>query len=306
MSDINLLKLYYGDPYQIDDNIIIYQPTIGEIIDYGESEFFNMLYMFVGNTTFHRLKLWLIGVDWNKISDYELFCKTVPALHVDQTRILFGDLDFSKYELMEVSLPSEPEKLKTAEEELLEQDKPKKTHSQKRKEAFELYEKTHTLFDRSSGEEVSAETYHSIVNVLREMTHIYPKTEYANGKTTKEFIISEEKDKLKKDLAQSMSSPTSSLQPLISSCVNHPGFKYNISESRSLTFAQLMDSVGRLQVIESTHALLGGMYSGFCDTSKIPKNQFDFTRSLNQDSGKVSKDTKGKTEQQQKKKIIGG
>ena len=41
-----------------------------------------------------------------------------------------------------------------------------------------------------------------------------------------------------------------------------------------------MDSVQRLQIYESTHALMGGMYSGFCDVKSISKEQFNFMREI--------------------------
>lgn len=31
-----------------------------------------------------------------------------------------------------------------------------------------------------------------------------------------------------------------------------------------------------------THALMGGMYSGFADMSKVPKEQFNFMRELHE------------------------
>ena len=43
---------------------------------------------------------------------------------------------------------------------------------------------------------------------------------------------------------------------------------------------EFMDSVQRLQVYESSRALLAGSYSGFVDTSKIDKSQFDFMRDI--------------------------
>ena len=41
-----------------------------------------------------------------------------------------------------------------------------------------------------------------------------------------------------------------------------------------------MDSVKRLQVYESSTALLKGVFSGFVDTSKIDKEEFDFMRQI--------------------------
>ena len=72
----------------------------------------------------------------------------------------------------------------------------------------------------------------------------------------------------------------STLQPLISSLVNHPGFKYDLVGVLSLTFGQIMDAVQRLQIIQTAQSLMQGSMSGFCDTSKVPKQLWDWTRPL--------------------------
>lgn len=46
-----------------------------------------------------RLQLWKAGVDWNKISDFELFSKyLVKSFTPKDTYLLFGDLNFSWFE----------------------------------------------------------------------------------------------------------------------------------------------------------------------------------------------------------------
>ena len=52
----------------------------------------------------------------------------------------------------------------------------------------------------------------------------------------------------------------STLLPLISTCLNHPGFKYKKNELREVGIVEFMDSVQRLQVYESSTALLKGIY----------------------------------------------
>lgn len=266
--EVDQLRLYYGDPYPVSDKIIVFQPSIQGIMDYGESEFYTMLFTFIGNTTMRRLFLWDNGIDWNKISDYELFCNLVRLYTADATSILFGDIDFSNFDLYEKEAPenSQPE-----------QEEPPKKLSviQKNKLAFKEFEDTHTLYNQDADIEIDAKTYHTIATVLREMFKISPKTEYTVGKTSKELLIKEERDKLKRAAKEENGS---TLLPLISFCCNHPGFKYKKNELREVQIYEFMDSVKRLQVWEATHALYGGMYSGFCDTSKIPRSQFDFMR----------------------------
>lgn len=270
-SDINLLKIYFGHPYPITDKITIYQPTIHDIIEYGEHEFYAMLFMFIGNTTYRKLFLWENGVDWNKVSDYEMFCNLVPVLPLEKTRVLFGDVDFETFELCETGY--EP-----PEEEPQENSDHKPTRREKQMKMFELYEKSFTLYSEELDIEINAETYHKLVDVLRQMVQIFPKTEYTFSKVTKELMIEEEKNLLKREMSQSKNEAKSTLLPLISACINHPGFKYKSSELELVGISEFMDSVKRLQIYESTRALMNGAYSGMADLSKVPKEQFDFMR----------------------------
>lgn len=272
-DSIDLLKIYFGDPYIISDKITLYQPSINEIVQYGEKEFFAMLYMFIGNSTYRRLFLWELGVDWNKISDYELFCNMVRMLPKEKTQIIFGDIDFETFELVPTGFI--PEELPPTKE-----DGKKYTASEKRIKMFSDFEAAFTFVSEEEGIEINAALYHHLVDVMREMVQIYPKTEYTVGKTSKELIIEEERNKVKRAISEDDGHPSSMLLPLISACVNHPGFKYKSSELRELKIYEFMDSVKRLQIYESTRALLTGANSGFADMSKVPKEQFDFMRPI--------------------------
>lgn len=272
-KDIDLLRIYFGDPYPITDKITIYQPTIQQIIEYGENEFYAVLFMFIGNTTYRKLFLWEMGIDWNRMSDYELFCNMVRMLPIEKTQIIFGEINFEGFALYETGWEPPPEEERPA-------DAPKPTASDKRRKLFETFEKKYTLYNEEQDIEINAQTYHKIADVLRYTFKIFPKTEYTVGKFTKELLIEEEREKNKKAERENGDKPLSALLPMISACVNHPGFKYKPSELREVHINEFMDSVQRLQVYESTVALMSGMYSGFCDTSKVPKDQFDFMRSL--------------------------
>ena len=42
--DVDALFLYFGDDYAINDKIVLRQPTIGQIVDYGEAQYFSMVH----------------------------------------------------------------------------------------------------------------------------------------------------------------------------------------------------------------------------------------------------------------------
>ena len=80
--------------------------------------------------------------------------------------------------------------------------------------------------------------------------------------------------------SKSQTEKKSNLLSMISFCLNHPGFKYKKSELKELGVVEFYDSVQRLLIYESTSALTKGIYSGFVDTSKINREEFDFMRDI--------------------------
>jgi hypothetical protein len=239
------MKMFFGEKYKVTDNFIISQPTIGDILNVGEEDFYSMVNIFVGNATMYRVPLWKAGIDWNKISDFELFISLTRGFEVtDASRLLFGDINFDLFQPLVLN--------------------------------SESGEKEIVLYNPEQQILIKEETYLKMREYLRYMLNIHPKVEKAKGKTTKEWIIQEEIEKIEKNKGIDKSF----LLPLISSCINHPGFKYKLDELRDVGIVQFMDSVKRIQIYESTVALLSGSYSGFMDTSKVDKNNFDFMRDV--------------------------
>ena len=245
--EIDTLQLYFGEPFIIHDDIFndiqILQPTIGDIIKEGEKKVYSAVNIFVTNTTSYRVQLWDLGIDWNKLSDFSLFCMLAPTLSKDSTKLLFNDLDFQKFQVLQTT-----------------DDEPV------------VY-----LFNEESNVLIDEKKYTTISSYIRSMFNIHPKVEKAKGKSTKEWIIFE--DRQNQDLHKN-DSYQSTLLPLISACLNHPGFKYKKNELREVGIVEYMDSLKRLQIYESSTALMKGMYSGFLDTSKINKEELNFMRDI--------------------------
>ena len=249
---IDKLKLYFGEPYIINTpskDIVVYQPTIGDIMELGEEKFYSVVNVFIANSTMYRLQLWDLGIDWNTVSDFQIFSMLVTNLLVDDTRILFGDIDFTTFEFYT-----------------------KKTISEDEEEVTEI-----VLYSPVFDIEINEQVHAQMSLYIKTMMNIFPKVEKAKGKTTKQWIIDEEREKQKQNKDKEYSS---SLLPLISGCLNHAGFKYKKAELKEVGIIEFMDSVQRLQVYESTTALLRGAYSGFMDTSKVSKEEFNFMREI--------------------------
>lgn len=243
------LQMFFGEDYHVAEGIVISQPTIGEIMTFGEDRFNQVLNPFVVNPTSLRVALWQQGKDWTEMSDYELFYQLIVQLKPTptETYMIFGDLDFSKFNLYK--------RQNEVDGELVE-DIVLLNHEQK------------VLIDE--------EIYNRMSNYLRTMFNIFPKVEKAKGKTTKQWMI--EGDIMNN---KSQTERKSNLLSMVSFCLNHPGFKYKKSELKELGVVEFYDSVQRLLIYESTSSLMKGIYSGFVDTSSIDKKEFDFMREFN-------------------------
>lgn len=240
--------MFFGEDYQIAEGIVISQPTIGDIMIFGEDKFNQVLNPFVINPTSIRVVLWQQGQDWTKMSDYELFYQLILQMKLTpaETSIIFGELDFTKFELYK---------------------------RQKEVDGNEVADIV--LINQEQGVLIDEEIYNHMSAYLRTMFNIFPKVEKARDKTTKQWMI--EGDIMN---SKSQTEKKSNLLSMISFCLNHPGFKYKKSELKDLGIVEFYDSVQRLLVYESTSSLMKGMYSGFVDTSKIEKKEFDFMREI--------------------------
>lgn len=247
----DVLKMYFGEDYWVTDKIVIHQPTIQQIIDYGETEFWTVVSMLCANPTSMRLELWRNGIDWNKLSDFDLFIMLSNGLSQRSTGILFGDLDFTKFK--EIKNQKDDEEISVL-----------------------IYMPDPTI-------QIDESLYNRMVGYLRNMFDIHPKVEKAKGKATKEAIIFEEELNLKIAAKKQKENKwkKSTLFPLISAAVNHPGFKYKKNELREIGIVEFMDSVKRLQIYESVTSLMTGMYMGMVDLKGMDLNkELNWTRDI--------------------------
>lgn len=252
--EFDKLQMYFGKTYVIDlesaqGSISVDIPTVGDIMELGEKKFYSTLGIFVTNTTSYRLMLDEIGLDWNTMSDFELFCMLYSQIDPEASRLMFGELDWAKFTLYKKALPDGTE--------------------------------TIVLWNKEDNIEINEEVYQHIAQYLREVFNMYPEEKLTEDPVLKKMFL--DKDRINMEIEKKKKkdvSDGSSILPLISACVNHPGFKYRPMELRHVNICEFYDSVKRLQIYENTTALLKGSYSGMIDSSKIDKEQFNFMREI--------------------------
>lgn len=248
--DFDKLQLYFREPLVIDcedtvGQIVVHQPSIGDIVHIGEKKFYKTLDIFITNTTSYRLPLWELGIDWNEFSDFQLFCMLLPSVDKDVCKLFFHDLDFDNFKRYEKRLNDKEEQI--------------------------LYDQVHNI-------EINEEVYQYMHQYFQTIFNLFPDEKITKDNVLKKWYL--DKDKRQMEINQIKdTSKDNSIVNLISSCVNHPGFKYKLNELREVGVYEFYDSCKRLQIYEQTTACLQGMYSGFVDSSQFKMDDYNFMRS---------------------------
>lgn len=238
--EVDELQLYFGDDYVINNNIKITQPRIGQVVDYGEAQYFSMVHTLTAIPSDMKSQLWDMGLDWTEVDDFELFMMLVQTLTPDRTSILFGDLNFSNLKPFKNSQNGDI-----------------------------------VLADKETGIIIDKMIYLRIMSYLRKLHNITPKVEKAANKITKKVLIEEDRQKI---LLAKDKSFKSYLLPLISAIKVKQG--YTKDYVRNMGLYEFFDDVARAQVISNADHLLNGAYSGMMDLTKVNKQEFNWMREL--------------------------
>lgn len=250
--EIDRLKIFFGDPLVIDEDgvigtVTVKAPTIGDILQIGESRFYSNLSILVGNTTQFRLMLWEAGIDWCTISDFQMFAIMYKQLEPDVVSLLFDNIDFQNFEVYE---------------------RPKEDGS------METY-----LYDATTDTEITEIVYQYFHQYLQNVFNMKPEREVTRQRMLKEAWIRKDKVELKQKTKKGENS-SFSFVPMISTYINHPGTKHTLQELRDISVSEFFDSLKRIQVYEHATAVLKGMYSGFVNSKDIDPSAYDFSKDI--------------------------
>ena len=240
LFEIDQLQLYFGDPYVINDKIIIRQPNIGQIMEYGERKYYQMVHTITAIPSDMKYQLHKMNIDYEALEDFQLFQMLAPTLSQESTSILFGDMDFTKLKV-----------IRNPQNGLI------------------------VLADKESGVVIDQLIYERIANYLRSVHGLKKKVEKAKNAMTKRVLIEEDR----RNIELNKNKPYKSfLTPLVSAVKVRMG--YTKDYVRNMGIYEFTDDIARLQIINNADALLRGMYSGMIDTKKIDKKSLNWMQEI--------------------------
>lgn len=240
------LKLYRGEDFVISRHIVIHQPSLGEICDYGEKDYYSMVYHLTATPPSLKMQLWDIGIDYTKITPFELFYTILYKLYPqEKTAILLGNLDLTQFHVMQ----------KQSDRSIL---------------LYQIIDGEEVIFDEF--------TYLVLTDHLRQIHQLkIDETKPAND-ATKMILIEDAREDYEKN---KNAEHRSQLKNLISSMVNSEGFKYDLSQVWDMKLYAFMDAVKRISKIQNARLLLQSGYSGYgINLKDINKKQLDWLGEL--------------------------
>ena len=246
---VDELKLYLGSNIKIASGITLHQPTIGEIANYNEAEYFSMAQTLCATPSSMKVALDDMKLDYMQVEDFQLFMMLAQSLSPDKTRPLLGDLDLTKF-------------------------KPYQRH-----DSEEVVLSNGELDENGNPIIINQIIYDILTTYIRKMHNFKKQVDKAGNAITRKVLIDEDR----KAAQRNKDKPYKSfLVPLVSSLQGRQGYTKDYICNMGLY--EFMNQIARTQIIVQADAALGGMYSGFVDTKKMDKSVLDWTRDISEDS----------------------
>lgn len=271
MFDIDELKIYRGSDMPITDKIVVIQPTLDQIIEFGEKKYFQTVHCLTGVGADFKWQLWdYFGIDYTTIDDFELFKK-----------MIWRSLSSKKYIYKELTENREQyaEQLKTISEEEL-ADMLVNPLSLILKDIdladFEEYQSDKCpetiLYDKEHDITIDRFVYTRIVDAVRKIHGFKRNNQMPANDITKMFLIDDAREEA---MAAVNKEYKSVLQPLISALVCKTGQLGNDSIWNTKIF-MFFDAIKRINKIQDATLLLQGAYSGFASLKGVNKDRLDW------------------------------
>lgn len=232
-------SLMRGRDFKINDKITIHMPSVGDIIDYGEQKFFQLVYLFCSTSSDYKAQLDSVGVDWQKISDFEMFRQLFIGNKDQDMSILLGDMDTSGFMMAKDNISGEI-----------------------------------VLHNRFTDTRIDHVVYETISQYLCAANGIEKHSEFAADEPTRIAMIEEAKDNLE---YQKTKHYEPHLAELVLSMACSSGFKADYFKAMDYPISVFMNHVRKIQQIKSYDNTMHGVYAGTVEFGKIPKAQLDWT-----------------------------
>lgn len=234
MATINLL---YRDSYAINEGIVIRIPTVREVLQ-DEDNYYGLVYSLTSMPIDRMVQLDDLGIDFTQISDYDLFLLFFSAIRTQDTHLIFGDLDLSKFALAESDDGG-----------------------------------SFVLVDTENDIVIDRRVQLQIAATLRRIHHLEKNRRRPGNKEAQDFMLQVEREKMKR---QKKRSTFSNLESLIVALVNTEQFCYRYDDVLDLTIYQFNESVRQIVHKVEYDNRMRGVYAGTISAKDLSQDDLNW------------------------------
>lgn len=272
MFQCDELSVYRGRDIQINPKIIVTQPTLDQIEQFGERRYFNAVHTLTSVGADLKWQLWdYKKIDYTTIEDYDLFISFISQLVSSKKRI-YKELKDNpdKYAEHIASLSDEdwdemlinPLQLILKDIDLADF---KLCKSNKNDQIILYNQERDITIDRLA--------YSQIVDVVRKIHGFKRNNQMPANERTKMDLIDDARDEA---MIASKKPYKSVLKPLVSALAVKCGMCGD-DKIWNMNISMFFDNIKRVSKIQDSQLLLQGAYSGFASLKGVDKTRLDWT-----------------------------
>lgn len=232
---MSALSLLYQERVAINNHIGVVIPKVGQVID-NEEDYYGLVSLLTAMPIDLMVQLDDVGVDFTTIDEYELFVLLFSGIKTHDTRLVFGDLDLSKFK---IAVNEENQEI--------------------------------VLIDDENDIKIDRAIHDQIANTLRKIHHIEKDNRKPANDEAKEYMI--ERARVKLNRRRRKGKEVSQLEQLIVAMVNTEQFKYDFEGIRELSIYQFNESVQQVISKVNYDNRMIGVYTGNIDYKELSQDE---------------------------------
>lgn len=230
-------NLLYKRTYAINNTLNIHIPSVGEILE-DEDNYYSLVSVLTAMPIDMMVQLDDAGIDFTSINEYELFLLMFPGIKAQDTSLIFGDLDLSKFNM-----------------------------------AVSKQNGNVLLVDDENDIKIDRAIHSQIASVLRLVHHLEKNRRKPANTEAKEFILKRARDKMRRKKNRIESSQ---LESLIIAMVNTEQYKYDFERTKELSIYQFNESVRQVIKKVDYDNRMYGVYTGTINAKELSQDDLNW------------------------------
>ncbi|MBD5143377.1 MAG: hypothetical protein HDT22_07200 [Ruminococcus sp.] len=211
-------------------NLSIRIPTVGEILE-NEDSYYSIVSSLTATPFQYMVQLDDMGIDYTKITDYELFKILFPMYAKSNLSILFGDLNTSDFDV----------------------------YINKQDDSQVIYSSANDII-------IDELVYNDLADIIRKINLLDKVNSKPGNEHMRKYLLDKERKKQKRN-AKKKKEPY--LEKMVIALVNTSEFPYDYDSCMNLSIYRFNQSFKQIQHKISFDNTMIGVYAGTVDTSKM-------------------------------------